>query len=336
MTAHDWPVSPWVAERQNTIRFAVQIAPVRNQRDPLRKFLKAGRLAESLGLDGVFIGDHPARTLDFAVALAALATQTRRVSIGTMVACVHYRNPVVLARVAADLDRLSSGRFVLGIGCGWDEREYRALGLAFPLLRERQAALAEAIAVVRGAWSRAPFSFRGRFFQADRVQVIPPPLQEPGPPLVLAGGGEKVTLRQVALYADACNLGIADFIGGVRTPADVRRKLEVLRGHCDAVGRPFDSILRSHHTGWLILAPDEDALRAKTARLVPEGLERRFSGPWRGFGVALTVEQAVSYYRDLADAGITYFVAELLDADDLETIELLARHVAPLAALAKK
>ncbi len=205
------------------------------------------------------------------------------------------------------------------------------MGLPFPLLRERQAALEEAIAIVRGVWSSVPFSFRGRIFRAQRAQVAPPPIRPPA--LVLAGGGEKVTLRQVARFADACNLGIADFIGGVRTPADVRHKLDVLRSHCQAVGRPYDTILRTHHTGWLVLARDEAGLRAKLKRHVPEGFDRRYTGAWRGFGVALTVPDAVAYYRALAEAGIQYFVAEILDADDLETIEILARQVAPEVAL---
>jgi hypothetical protein len=138
-----------------------------------------------------------------------------------------------------------------------------------------------------------------------------------------------VTLRQVAQYADACNLGISDFIGGVRTADDVRRKLAALRGHCDRLDRPYESILRTHHTGWLVLAEDETSLRRKVDRYFPNGIDQRFPGPWRGFAVARTVQGAIAYYQELAEAGLQYFIAEILDAEDTETIRLLGERVAP-------
>ena len=138
-----------------------------------------------------------------------------------------------------------------------------------------------------------------------------------------------MTLRQVAEHADACNFLASDVAGGTRTPEDVRRKLAALREHCEALGRPYESILRTHMTGWLILAEDEARLRAKTRRYMPEGIEARFNGAWRGFVLACTPAQAVSFYQALVDAGIQYFIVETLDAADEETIHLLAEAVVP-------
>lgn len=325
----DWNLSPWVAERRRDVRFAVQIAPVMPPDNPLGQFLQSGKIAEEIGLDGVFIGDHPARTIDFGIALAALALETSRISLGTLVACIQYRNPIVLARMAADLDRLSIGRMVFGLGCGWDENEYAAMGIPYLTVRQRQVALEDALQIVDGAWYHAPFTYQGTYFSAARARVTPAPLQAPRPPIIVAGGGEKVTLRQVAQYADICNLGIADALGGVRTPDDARHKFDVLRQHCERLGRPYDTILRSHHTGWLVLAETESRLQEKIDQYFPGGIEKRYSGPWREFAVARTIEGAVDYYRGLAEAGVQYFIAEILDAGDTETIRLLGEQVAP-------
>jgi len=118
-------------------------------------------------------------------------------------------------------------------------------------------------------------------------------------------------------------------VGGTGPTDDVRRKLAVLRRHCEARNRPFQTVLRTHFTGWLVLAEDEARLRRKVRHYFPGGLEQRFAGPWRGFAVAATVEQATASYRALADAGIQYFVVQVLDAGDEETIRLLAERVIP-------
>jgi alkanesulfonate monooxygenase SsuD/methylene tetrahydromethanopterin reductase-like flavin-dependent oxidoreductase (luciferase family) len=239
---------------------------------------------------------------------------------------------VILARLAADLDNLSDGRLLLGLGCGWDANEYANLGLPFPPPTERQAALAEALAIIRGAWGPEPFSFHGRYWQTTGAHVAPPPVQRPAPPVMIAGGGERVTLRQVARYADACQLGSFGAVGGAPTPEDIRNKLAALRRHCEALGRSYETVLRTHFTGWLILSEDEAGLEAKLARYFPEGIGQRFSGPWEGFALAGTPERAVEYYRDLAGAGIQYFIVQTLDAADGETIRLLAERVVPKVA----
>jgi alkanesulfonate monooxygenase SsuD/methylene tetrahydromethanopterin reductase-like flavin-dependent oxidoreductase (luciferase family) len=327
--AEKWKVSPWVAGHRGRVSFGLQAFASQKSLFPQQDLLAAGRLAETVGLDAFFIGDHPSRSLECWLHLAALATQTRRIYLGSIVNCVFYRHPLMLARLAADLDNLSGGRALLGLGIGWDEKEFNQLGVPFLPARQRQAGLEEAIAILKGAWGEAPFSFEGRYFQAQDVQTRPSPLQRPYPPILIAGGGEKVTLRQVAQHADACNFTSLDLAGEVRTPEDVRRKLAALRAHCERFERPYDSILRTYMTGWLILAPDEASLRDKVESYFPEGIEKRFSGAWSGFVKAFTPEQAVDYYQSLADAGIQYFVIQTSDAADEETVRLLAGQVAP-------
>jgi alkanesulfonate monooxygenase SsuD/methylene tetrahydromethanopterin reductase-like flavin-dependent oxidoreductase (luciferase family) len=236
------------------------------------------------------------------------------------------------ARLAADVDNLSSGRLTLGLGNGWDGNEFANLGLPFPPPRERQQALEEAITIMRGVWREEPFTFDGQHFRCTGARVSPPPIQRPALPIMIAGGGERVTLRQVARYADACNIFQVDPFGqgfNQITPEVAAGKLSILREHCAAIGRDYDTVLRTYGTGWTILAPDERSLEAKMARYFPDGIEQRYTGTWRHFVSGATPEQAVDHFRALRAAGIQYFIVETLDAADTETITLLAKEVAP-------
>jgi alkanesulfonate monooxygenase SsuD/methylene tetrahydromethanopterin reductase-like flavin-dependent oxidoreductase (luciferase family) len=318
-------VSSWVAAQRERVGWGVQAFALPEDPTPSRTVLAAGRLAETLGFDAFFIGDHPAYATECWLHLAVLADSTERIRLGSIVNCVLYRHPVMLARLAADLDHLSAGRLLLGLGIGWNATEFAQLGLPFPPVPERQAALEEAIAILHGVWGDEPFTYAGRFFWTEEERVAPPPVQQPAPPLIIAGAGERVTLRQVARLADACNFGAGRQVGGVRTFDDVRHKLAVLRRHCDEVGRPYEAILKTHFTSWLMLAEDEAAVAAKVARYYPADIPEEL----RASRIVGTPDVAVDYYQGLVDAGIEYFVVQTLDAGDTETIELLAERVAP-------
>lgn len=323
-------VSPWVAAQSGRIGWGIQAFALPDDPNPTARVLAAGRLAERLGFDAFFIGDHPAYATECWVHLAALAVTTERIRLGSVVNCVLYRHPVMLARLAADLDNLSQGRLILGLGIGWNSAEFAQLGLPFLSVRERQDALEETIAIIHGVWGDAPFTFAGRHFSTRDERVTPSPLQRPSPPLVIAGAGERVTLRQVARFADACNFGAGVQVGGVRTFDDVRHKLDVLRHHCVELGRPYEQILKTHFTGWLMLADDEDAVAAKVARYYPEGIPEEL----RASRIVGTPEVAIAYYQALVEAGIEYFVVQTLDAGDQETIRILAERVAPQVVVA--
>ena len=316
---------PWVREFRKHVGWGLQAFPAPADPAPATRVLVAGRLAEALGFDAFFLGDHPAYAPEAWLHLAALAVQTSRVRLGSVVLCAGYRPPVLTARLAADLDNLSGGRAILGLGHGWNASEFAQLGLPFPAISERQAALAESIEIIRGVWGSEPFSYRGNYHTTERERVVPPPVQQPAPPLILAGSGERTAFRLVARYADACNFGPGHATGLVRTPEEIRRKNSVLDRHCHEAGRDPRTVLRTHFITWLMLAPTDEAARAKLNHYYPAGIneEQRFSR------VVGTPAQVAAYYQSLVDAGMEYFVVQTLDAADTETIELLAREVVP-------
>ena len=316
-------VHPWVAAGAERIRFGVSIYP---QPPDWRDFIRVVQRMETLGYDSYWSYDHPTANADCWTALTALAGATERLRLGTMVDCVLYRSPYLLARLAADVDRFSGGRLVLGVGIGDLPEEFDQMGLPYPPVAARQAALEETIRILRGLWSGEPFQVTGEHFSVRTDGTLLPPVQQPRVPILLAGGGEKVTLRQVAQFADASNMGAHASIGRAVSTADIERKFAALRAHCEAFDRPFTSILRSQFTMPLILAETPAALKAKLASMPAETLA--WCGPALFSGVP---DEAVTFYRGLADAGFQYFIANVLGGDE-ETIELLGTAVQPAFA----
>jgi F420-dependent oxidoreductase-like protein len=167
-----------------------------------------------------------------------VAAKTERIRLGLLVTGVTYRYPGLLAKIVTSLDVLSGGRAMLGIGAAWYEREHLALGVPFPPVAERFERLEEAVQICEQMWSDDDGPYEGKHYQLAETICQPRPLQSPRPPILIGGGGEKKTLRLVAQYADACNFFVS-------SPQDVRHKLDVLREHCDAVGRDYDSITKT-------------------------------------------------------------------------------------------
>ncbi|HET8522325.1 MAG TPA: LLM class flavin-dependent oxidoreductase [Thermomicrobiales bacterium] len=322
---------PWVAAADNGIRFGLQLV-VPDEPDALPCLLETGKWVEELGFDGIFIFDHPVSHADPWVCLSALAAVTERVRLGSAVNCAPYRHPAYLARLASDVDHLSRGRLVLGLGSGWWEAEFRSLDLPFGTPAQRQAALDETITVVEGVWGTEPFSFDGNHVRTEATRISPP-LQQPRPPLMLGGSGEQRTLRQVARLADACNIteprASSDAARFASAADAISHKLAVLRQHCEDLGRAYEEILRSHFTLNLLLAPSAEEATAKRDRVDPStstspGTRRDGRSSIKAF----TPEEAVAYYQSLVDAGIQYFIIQL-DGRDMETIDLLATAVIP-------
>jgi alkanesulfonate monooxygenase SsuD/methylene tetrahydromethanopterin reductase-like flavin-dependent oxidoreductase (luciferase family) len=311
---------PWVAEAKHRIGWSVSIYP---QPKDWRHFIALVQRMEELGYDSYLAYDHPAARVDCWTALAALALATERIRLGTIVDCIYYRPPYLLARQAADVDRLSNGRLVLGLGIGDAPDEFAQMGVPYPPAPVRLQGMEETIRIVRRLWSGEPFEFSGEQWSVKTDGSFLGPVQEPYVPILLAGGGEKVTLRQVARYADASNMGAHETIGRAVTLTDVARKFAKLRDYCEEIGRPYDSILRSQFTMPLVLGATREALDRKLAGMPQDTLA--WCGPALFAG---TPEEAIQFYRSLADAGFQYFVANVLDGDD-ETIELLGTAVMP-------
>jgi F420-dependent oxidoreductase-like protein len=162
--------------------------------------------------------------------LGYLAGVTERVQLGLLVTGVTYRHPGLLAKIVATLDVLSEGRAMLGIGAAWYEREHEALGVPYPPTAERFERLEEALQICRQMWSGQVGPYQGKHYQLAETLCVPAPVQQPRPPILIGGSGEKKTLRLVAQYADACNLFATD-------TETIAHKKAVLEGHCRDVGR---------------------------------------------------------------------------------------------------
>lgn len=243
--------------------------------------------------------------------LAALAAVTGKLRLATLVSSVTYRNPALLAKMAATVDIISAGRLTFGIGGGWYVQEYQQYGYEFPERPAvRLAQMEEAIRLIKLAWTEPRATFHGRYFHIDNLILEPKPLQKPHPPIMIGGSGEQITLRLVARHANMCNL--------FGSPDEVARKFAVLRRHCEREGRSYDEIERTNLTGMLI-ARDEAALRAKRERLaVPD--------PFRGY--LLTVPQAVELVGGYQAAGVQMLITSFWHNDE-ESQVLMAHEVMP-------
>jgi F420-dependent oxidoreductase-like protein len=202
------------------------------------------RAAEQAGVTTLTLMDHwfqmeqmaPATDpmLEGYTGLGFLAGQTESISLGLLVTGVTYRHPGLLAKTVTTLDVLSGGRAIFGIGAAWYEREHKGLGVEFPPTATRFELLDEAIQVVRQMWSDDEGPYSGTHYQLAETICRPKPIQQP-PPTMIGGTGERKTLRLAAQYADIVNWAVA-------SPEEAAHKLDVLRGHCDAVGRDVDEI----------------------------------------------------------------------------------------------
>jgi F420-dependent oxidoreductase-like protein len=205
-----------------------------------------GRRAEEAGFDSLWVMDHffqipgigPAEwpMLECYSALSFIAGQTSKIKLGSMVTGVTYRHPGILVKTVTTLDVVSGGRAYLGIGAAWFEREHQGLGVPFPPLKERFERLEETLQIAHMMWSGEAGAYNGKHYQLTETLNVPQALTKPHPPILIGGTGEQKTLRFVAKYGDACNLFL-------RMGDDVvKHKLDILRGHCEAEGRPYEQI----------------------------------------------------------------------------------------------
>lgn len=290
--------------------------------DPVEAYEAMTRVAqesERLGFDSIWLYDHfhtvpkPTQEVTFEcwVSTAALARDTQRVRIGQIVTCNSYRNPALLAKMASTVDVLSHGRLYFGIGAGWYEHEYRAYGYPFPDGPERLRSLRDALQIIRAMWTQEEAVFEGKYHQVRGAINQPKGVQKPHIPILIGGSGEKVTLKLVAQYADACNLS-----GSI---ANIRHKLDVIRQHCENVGRDFESIKRTVIIDDCAIAETEDEVLAKLPSDKRDNLETLRQTQLIG-----TPEQLRQRIAEYEEVGIQELIIRFVDATKLESLRLFA------------
>jgi F420-dependent oxidoreductase-like protein len=244
--------------------------------------------AEELGYDSIWVYDHfhnvprPAHEAVFEcwTTIAAISQRTSRVRLGQMVGCNSYRHPSVLAKITSTVDVISGGRLDWGIGAGWYENEYRGYGFDFPKPKDRIGMLRESVEIVRSMWTESETTYNGRYYKLSRANCDPKPLQQPHPPIWIGGGGEQLTLRVVARYADYSNFG--------GRPDEWARKREILKGHCAAVGRDEETIGKTWSPEVFIRSTEAEVVAAGSRNLWGEPFES-----WREANLVGTPEQIV-------------------------------------------
>ncbi|MFQ5986419.1 MAG: LLM class F420-dependent oxidoreductase [Thermoplasmata archaeon] len=288
--------------------------------------VEVGRALDRLDFASGWFYDHfhpvpkpaPLSVFECWTMTTAIAALTQRLRIGQMVTANSYRNPTLLAKMAACVDVLSKGRLEFGLGAGWFEHEYRGYGYDFPSAATRIGMMDEAVQIIRQCWTEEQVHFEGKHYRLAGAYCDPKPVQEPRPPITIGGGGEQLTLRSVANWADRSN-----FFGD---PATFLRKSRILDDHCRAVGRDPGEIERSHNRS-VVIAEENKAAQERAADFAKrlqqspeEYAARTMIGDPEGIAALL---------GRFLDVGVTYFVVYFPDAWEIEPIELFSREVMP-------
>jgi len=285
-----------------------------NMHDIRERLRDIAKLADESGFYSLWVMDHlfqmgdefgpaDAPMLEGYSTINYVAAITRSVRLGTLVTGTSYRNPGLLIKMVSTLDVLSGGRAYLGIGAGWYKREARGLGFPLPDVKERFERLEETLQIAKHMWSGQRTPYLGQHYQLQEPINCPQPLQQPHPPILIGGEGEKKTLRLVAQYGDACNL----FSGGNSNEysegiESIRSKLAVLQSHCEVIGRPYHDIERTALAG-------VDLAQPSTA-----------------------INDAARLCESLAKLGVRHVIFNIPNAHDFNLFEKFAQEIIPTVA----
>ncbi len=274
-----------------------------------KKLAEIANTADAAGFDSIWVMDHffQLDALQMGLApeepmfeayttLGYLAAVTERAQLGAMVTGVTYRQPGHLVKIVSNLDVLSGGRAILGIGAAWYEREALGLGFPFPPVKERFERLEETLQIAKQMWAGDTSPYNGKHYQLAEPMNHPQPLTRPHPPILIGGGGEKKTLRLVAQYANACNLFAFTGTG------EIAHKLDVLKRHCDDIGRDYDEIERTV-LGMVHIAPGK-----------------------------MSTSAVIGMCEGLANLGIQHFIFSMPNVHDITPIEVIGNEVIPVVA----
>lgn len=299
--------------------WTMDLAGIKDPVEAYETMTSVAQTADEVGFASAWFVDHfhtiprPSQEITFEcwMSTAALARDTRNIRVGQMVTCNSYRNPALLAKMASTVDVLSQGRLNFGIGAGWYEHEYRAYGYEYPDAPVRLRHLREAVQVILAMWKEEEAHFEGTYYQVRGAVNQPKGVQKPHIPLLIGGGGEKVTLKLVAQYADACNVG--------DNPTSMKQKLAILKQHCEAMGRNYESIRRTSTTFCFMADSDAQALaqlptelKARLGKAVDTAL---IGGPE-------TIRQRLAAYEE---AGAQELLMRFVDGTNPEAIRRFAQ-----------
>jgi len=285
------------------------------------------RATEELGFDAFFRSDHylkmgqvpgdPGPT-DAWATLAALAVETSRIRLGTLVTCATFRLPGPLAITVAQVDEMSGGRVEFGLGAGWFDAEHTAYGVPFPSLAERFDRFEEQLAVITGLWSTpdgSTFDFDGKYYKLAASPALPKPAQRPRPPVIIGGSGRRRTPALAARYAD-------EFNAAFQPLAESRALFGRIREACEQAGRPASTMALS--AAQVVCCGKDSAEQARRAEAIGRDIT-----DLRLNGLAGTPAEIVDKIGQFAEAGASTFYLQVLDLSDLDHLELLASQVLP-------
>jgi F420-dependent oxidoreductase-like protein len=300
------------------------------------QWLSLALACEEHGFEGLFRSDHylsfdhpdERGAFDAWATLAALASITERIRLGTLVSPGGFRHPSELAKAVVTVDHASDGRVELGMGAGWFEREHRAFGFPFPSDAERMDVLTEQIEIVHRLWSEDEVDFDGRHYRLEACTALPRPLQEPHPPLIVGGSAGPRSVALAARWADEYNVVFVD-------PATARTYRERVEAACVAFGRDPSEVRFSVMTRLLVGADEHDLRRRAAAlmeRIDEDGDVDAFIEGMKPNMTAGTVDQVLERLGEFAGLGAERVMLQHLVHDDLETVALIGREIVPEAA----
>ena len=314
-------------DKKPSIRFGLQVAQQQTTVEELRDVWQE---AEALGFDTLWVNDHllpsvgpsDEAMLESWTLLGAMAVSTSKIQIGCMVTSNTFRHPSILAKMATTVDHLSNGRLIFGIGSGWFKREHEAYGVEFSTMKGRARRLDEALQVITKLWQASPTaSHAGKYYSLVDAPFVPKPVQQPMPPIMIGGVGEKLTLPIVARYAQMWNAPIL-------SPDQFAKKNQVLEQYCQDINRDCSEIERSYLTP-MYLNPSPEALqqvlqRAMTIRGLTEAEARQTI-------LAGTPAEIRTRLQTYIDIGVTHFIINLRRPGlyDREAVRVFAKEIMP-------
>jgi len=304
------------------VEFGVML---RQQKIEFSEIKDAAQLCDRLGYDSVWFYDHVLGQgiigidiLEPWTLMSALSTVTENIKLGTMVLCNGFRHPPLLAKMAATLDYISSGRLELALGAGWFEQEFTSYGYDYPDTVTRIEQLSEAAKIIKSMWTEEESSFDGNHFHINGAICNPKPVQKPFLPLTIGGSGEKHLLRVVAELADVWNCPASSAL-------EYNTKIKALKNHCSDVGRDINDITISQQTVCVIVN-NESELEEK----LEKGQRRYgFFGDVGKLGIVGTPEQCIEKINSDTEKGISKYTIFFSDVMKKETLELFANEVIP-------